>query len=155
MRRSWPRVEAPGVQAVSGDLTCEPVHVFASMEVRAPLDPGHIILVALDGRPLSASRRLLLQVMSEERATGFATEPAGAGRLRILDIGRGPWQVRRLAGHVSLTRVASGAVTVQALDASGRRTGRSWPGPSWDLEPHTVYYLIEIGPSEGDAARSP
>lgn len=149
------RVEAPAVQAVSGDLRCEPVHVLASMEVQAPLDPGHVILVALDGQPLESSRRMLLQVMSEERATGFRTEPADEGSLRILDIGRKPWEVRRLEGRVSLTRVAAGAVSVQPLDAAGRPTGRRWQGNSWDLEPRTVYYLVEIAPTSGDATGSP
>jgi hypothetical protein len=137
------RVAAPGVEAVSGALAKHAIHALPSMEVHTLLDPGHVILVPLDNEPIARSRTLLLQVMSEERAHGFRTEPMADGRLRIVDAGRAPWEVRRLQGRVSL-RLGGGEITVKPLDAMGRPTGRSWSGSAWELEPETVYYLLEV-----------
>jgi len=54
------------------------------------LDNAHLVLVPLDGLPIATSRRMLLQVMSEEQSTGFATEDAGNGIKKITNIGRDP-----------------------------------------------------------------
>jgi hypothetical protein len=146
------RIDAPAAQGVSGALGGE-THVLPAFELHTAMSPGHVVLVALDGRPIARSGRLLLQVMSEERASGFQTEAVADGRLRITDCGRDPWEVRRLQGRVSL-RLARSAITVRPLDAMGRPAGRSWRESSWDLEPETVYYLIEVAAS-GDAGSSP
>ena len=41
---------------------------------------GTSIAVSLDGKPLATSRRILLQAMSEEKATDFRAEPASVRR---------------------------------------------------------------------------
>jgi hypothetical protein len=137
------RVDSPRVQAASGALAGEPVRL-SMLEVQTPLDPAHVVLVPLDGLPLAASRRMLLQVMSEERNSGWKVEPAGDAGWRILDIGRDPWEVRRLEGRVALLGWENRPVTVTALDTSGMRTARRWAATAWDLEPDTVYYLVEV-----------
>lgn len=139
------RIDAPAAQGVSGAIAGTEAHVLPAFEVRTSLDPGHVILVALDGQPIRQSRKLLLQVMSEERATGFRTEAVDAGRRRIIDCGRDPWEVRRLEGRITLRGFDDRPVTVHPLDASGRRTRDRWTTRSWELKPETVYYLIEAG----------
>jgi hypothetical protein len=94
--------------------------------------------VSLDGLDLSSSKRMLLQVMSEEKATGFATEDASTGVKKISDIGRDPWQVKNLSGSVKFkTRVET-----QALDLNGYPTGEKKTGAEVKLAPATIYYLI-------------
>ena len=96
------------------------------------------MLVSLDGADLSSSKRMLLQVMSEEKATGFATEDAGNGIKRIADIGHDPWQVKNLSGTVKFkTRVET-----QTLDLNGYPTGEKKTGAEVNLAPATIYYLI-------------
>ena len=55
--------------------------------------------MSLDDQPLATSRKILLQVMTEEKATGFQTEPAGDGVKRIANIGRDPWLVKEFAAR--------------------------------------------------------
>lgn len=135
-------VNAPGVQAASGALGGAGEIVLRDVRIESPLDPIHIVLVALDGRTIAASRRLLLQVMSEERPTGWQTTRQEALN-RIEKIGTNPWQVRQLAGRVRLTRPDAAAVKVTALDLSGRRAREQGQGDRIDLLPETVYYLLE------------
>ena len=47
---------------------------------------GDTMVVSMDGQPLAKSKRMLLQVMTEEKATGFRTEPLGDRGRRIPEI---------------------------------------------------------------------
>lgn len=81
--------------------------VFCTTELKdlvitSDLDLGHIIVVSLDDQPLATSGRILLQVMSEKQASGFATEPVSPTVKRIARIGHDPWQVKDLSGSVRL-----------------------------------------------------
>ncbi|HLV64173.1 MAG TPA: hypothetical protein VKY73_00105, partial [Polyangiaceae bacterium] len=71
------RLTAPRAEGAAGFLgRVGPIDLgVASLETR--LDYGAFLLVSLDGEPLTRSRRMLLQVMSEVQNTGFATTPAG------------------------------------------------------------------------------
>ena len=50
--------------------------------------------------------------MSEERTSGFATEAVNATTKRITNIGRDPWEVKRLAGRVAFTRADAAQLRV-------------------------------------------
>ena len=130
-------IDAPSAQGVSGHL--EGSFALRDLTISSGMDLGHVILVALDDRPLAASRRMLLQVMSEEKTTGFETEPVGGNTKRITDIGRDPWRVKEFAGRVEFSR----EVSVQPLDLNGRPDGRSVATRSFELQPTTVYYLVK------------
>ena len=103
---------------------------------------GHVVAVPLDGRPLSASGRILLQVMSEEQPTGYQSEPAEHGRRRIVALGQDPWQFRRLEGTVALLRVGAERFRVVALDGNGYPVERFVGAKAIRLRPSTVYYVI-------------
>jgi hypothetical protein len=60
-------VNAPGAQGASGNLGAGGEIELADASIRSQLDNAHIIIVSLDGEPLARSRRMLLQVMSEEQ----------------------------------------------------------------------------------------
>jgi hypothetical protein len=136
-------VDAPQVQGFSGKLDSLSGHRLHNLELTSPLDLGHLILVSLDGRPIESSRRLLLQVMSEEKTSGFATEPAGENRKRITDIGTDPWRVKRICGHVVLLLPNADSLRITALDLNGYPTSEVARGPALDLRADTLYYLIE------------
>jgi hypothetical protein len=80
--------------------------------------------------------------MSEEKATGFRTEPAGESVQRIASIGRDPWLVKELKGTVRLLRADAAELRVTALDHSGYPVEELGPGPTISLRPTTLYYLI-------------
>jgi hypothetical protein len=69
-------INAPAAQGLSGNLKAAGAVELNDLRLTSELDNGHLILVSLDGQPIAQSRRMLLQVMSEEQATGFATVSA-------------------------------------------------------------------------------
>lgn len=135
-------IDAPAAQGASGDLGAAGTVRTRDLEIQSALPVGHIVAVSLDGRPLSDSRRILLQVMSEEQPTGFRSEPVEDGRRRIAALGRDPWQFRRLEGTVGFRHPGAERFGVLALDANGYPTEKFVGARSIQLRPSTVYYVI-------------
>ena len=135
-------INAPAAQGISGDLRAAGETELRDLVISSDLALGHIIAVSLDGRPLATSRRILLQAMSEEKATDFSTEPAGEGLRRIVSIGHDPWLIRELSGSVKFKRPDAGELKVQSLDHSGYPVKTAGRADSIRLDPTTVYYLI-------------
>ena len=133
-------INAPAAQGLSGNLKAAGAVELNDLRLASELDNGHLILVALDGQPISQSRRMLLQVMSEEQATGFATEDAGQGVRKITNIGRDPWQVKTLQGSVKFK--TGGPREFQPLDFNGYPAGTASRGTELQLAPQTLYYLV-------------
>ena len=98
--------------------------------------------MSLDGKPLATSRRILLQVMSEEKATGFRTEPAPGGDKRIVSIGHDPWLVKEIDGVVKFKRADASRLKVTALDFNGDPGKSVGTASEIRLAPSTIYYLI-------------
>jgi hypothetical protein len=133
------RINSQRAQGASGDLKSAGLIDLADLSLEAPLDNGHIIVVALDDQPIARSKRMLLQVMTEERPTDFATEPAENGRLKITNIGRDPWTVKKVAGELRFKK----PVKVQPLDFNGYEKGlEQTSAPNLKLQPDTLYYLL-------------
>jgi hypothetical protein len=135
-------IDAPRAQGVGGNLATIGEVRLSDMIVQSPLDLIHIIAVPLDGEPLAKSGRILLQVMSEERTSGFATEGIADGRLKITEIGKNPWQVRPCVGTVKFTRSDAASLKVRRLDHSGRIDSEHGTADSIVLNSTTLYYLI-------------
>jgi hypothetical protein len=135
-------INAPGAQGLSGNLLAAGTVQTADLSISSDLELGHVIAVALDGKPLATSGKILLQVMSEERPTGFRTEDAGNGKHRIIDIGRDPWLVKGLAGVVKLKRPDAASLKVTALDFNGYPLKPMGAATEIHLRPDTMYYLI-------------
>jgi hypothetical protein len=138
-------INAPRAQGASGNLRSAGKIELSSLSIASDLDLAHIIAVSLDDEPLAASRRILLQVMSEERASGFEAEAIDATTKRITNIGHDPWQVKRLSGNVAFNRSDAAWLKVTPLDFNGRPTLAADSAKEIKLQPSTVYYLIEVG----------
>ena len=132
-------INSPAAQGVSGNLKSGGAISLDDVTIESALDNAHIIIVSLDGKPLKRSRRMLLQAMSEEKASGFATEDAGNSVKRITDIGRDPWRVKALQG---LVRFKGEAVQIQPLDFNGYAKGALLRGEEVKLTPDGIYYLV-------------
>ncbi|WP_395092975.1 hypothetical protein [Armatimonas sp.] len=113
------------------------------MTVTSQLEYGTITLVALDGQPLTTSKKLLLQVMSEDKNWGWKTVPAEKGLQRIESLGGAPILVKNLNGTVILTRPDAASLTVTALDTNGYPVAKVGNAKIILLRPDTLYYLIE------------
>ena len=135
-------INAPRAQGVSGALKLAGATDLKDLSVISDLELGHIIAVALDDQPLATSRRILLQVMSEERETNHKTEPVSATVKRIVNIGTDPWRVRELAGTVRFKRADAQQLKVTALDFNGYPASPAGNGKELKLQPTAMYYLI-------------
>jgi len=136
-------VNAPAAQALSGALQAAGNVELRDLSIVSEMDLGHIIVVALDGQPLATSARILLQVMSEEKSSGFQTQPASAGVKKILSIGRDPWLVKECSGVVKFKRADAAQLQVTALDFNGYPAGDAGTAAEIRLKLNTVYYFIQ------------
>lgn len=137
-------LNAPRAQGLSGNLKAAGKAELKDLTIASDLDLGHIIAIPLDDQPLSSARRILLQVMSEERETNQKTEEVRQGVKRILNIGTDPWQVKELQGTVRFKRPASMRVKITPLDFNGYPAGDAISGPEIKLQPNTIYYLVSV-----------
>jgi hypothetical protein len=135
-------VNAPAAQGISGDLRQAGRTTLRDIVIESKLDVGTILVVSLDGRPLATSHKMLLQVMSEEKSSGFQTEPADKGLKRIVNIGHDPWLVRELEGVVNFRRADAAQLQVTPLDASGHPSGSALAATDLRLQPRTLYYVV-------------
>lgn len=135
-------MRAPAAQGAMGNLKEGGAMSLPDLEIRSGMENGEIVAVALDGKPLATSKRILLQVMSEEKASGFTTAPAPGGELRITSIGSDPWLVRKFEGTVKFKRADAASLKVTALDANGMTLGGSSKAGQIDLQPGVAYYLV-------------
>jgi hypothetical protein len=137
-------INAPRAQGVSGNLASAGKVDLTDITIESPLDLVHVVAVSLDDEPLAKSQSILLQVMTEERATDFATQSAGAGVQRITSIGRDPWRVRRIEGTVSFKRADAAKLRVTLLDQNGQ-PGKAVTGTTrLGLAAETLYYVIGL-----------
>ena len=136
-------INAPRAQGASGALNSAGPIELSALTISCDLDLAHILAVALDGQPLATSRKILLQVMSEEQASGFETEAASATTKRITNIGHDPWQVKVLAGTVAFKRSDASRLKVTPLDFNGQPAKASGTAQKIELRPDTLYYVIE------------
>jgi hypothetical protein len=147
-------LDAPAAQGASGNLKAAGPITLRDLTVESPLDNVHIVLVALDDRPLKTSQRMLLQVMSEERNTGWKVVPQGGLNL-IESIGRNPWQVRKIAGTVRLLRPDAARLKPLALDPTGAPVEPlNWANGTLVLHPRILHYLITAADGSAEP-RSP
>lgn len=135
-------INAPRAQGVSGNVASAGKIDLADIRIESPLDLLNVVAVSLDDQPLSKSNQILLQVMTEERATDFATETAGKGVQRITNIGRDPWRVRKIEGTVSFKRPDAAKLRVIPLDPNGQPGQPTTGATRLRLSSETVYYVI-------------
>ena len=134
-------INAPEAQGLCGNLKAAGAASLADLSIQSNLDLGSIIAVSLDGKPLASSNRILLSVMSEERPTGFATQPEGK-LLKILNIGHDPWQIKDISGSMGFKRSDAAQLHVTALDGNGDKVRELGAASQIKLESNVIYYLI-------------
>ncbi|MGD0090417.1 MAG: hypothetical protein ABSE73_10905 [Planctomycetota bacterium] len=123
------RVDAPQVQAAAGFLRDAGPQKLSDVEIACANAYAAIVVVSLDGKPIKESSRVLVQVGTTCRPSGWKVMPTGVkyeGKqvpaYRILATGEGklPFQVENAAGTVT---VANKALTKAVLlDVNGMPT---------------------------------
>ncbi|MFN0069514.1 MAG: hypothetical protein ACKVYV_18000 [Limisphaerales bacterium] len=136
-------INAPAAQGVAGFLGAAGRIELADVVIESPLEYGAIVVVALDGKPISESAKLLVQVAGEERPHQWATDRP-AGKRSITNRGTLPLMVRHYAGQVAWKRPDAAGLTATPLDHNGyRRPGNPLPAAPLALAPEVGSYLVE------------
>jgi len=140
-QRGLVTVNAPKAQGACGFLQTAGTVSLRDVSISAQMEYGTVLLVPLDGQPLRTSRKMLLQVMSED--TNYGWSAPGTGKRAIQNLGTAPINVRRFAGTVTVSRPDAGKLKVTPLDANGYPAGKASTGGKITLQPTVMYYLIE------------
>lgn len=135
-------INAPAAQGICGALDTVGTAELEDVSFSSNLDLGSIVAVSMDGKPLATSSSILLQVMSEEKPTGYKTEPAREGRKRIVSIGQDPWLVKEMQGTVRFKRADAAQLKVTVLDLNGYPASEAGSAGSITLRPNVVYYHV-------------
>jgi hypothetical protein len=137
------KMSAPAAQGVTGFLGAAGSIDLPDITITSPVEYGTVLVVSLDQQPLAVSGRLLVQIMTEEKPYGWATD-APTGLRTITNAGAAPIMVRNFAGAVILKRADASSLRVTALDANGYRVGSPTTNASTiNLNPSVFYYLVE------------
>jgi hypothetical protein len=139
-------VDTPRAQGACGFLAERGRIELADVTLEVGNDYASVLVVSLDGKPIKASQRLLVQVATEDHPHGFKTRPVGDYQ-RITDLGGYPLNVRKIDATVTLHAKAGAKATV--LDGNGDPTDRNARTSVRDghlvitLPPEAIYTLVE------------
>lgn len=104
-------------------------------------DYGAILVVTMDDHPIRTSRKVLVQVVTEEQNNGWQTELQGE-LFRIVQLGGAPLLVRQCTGELAFNRPDASRCRVTALDANGYPFKVFSNAARISILPGTIYYLI-------------
>ena len=117
-------INAPRAQGATGFLSKAGPLALADVTLTSGNAYATVLAVSLDGLPLKTSRRVLLQVGTAARPTGWAVKPADYVQEKqtrhgyeVVHVGTAPWQV--VNADVSLTIGNAGLSKATLLDAAG------------------------------------
>lgn len=146
-------VNAPRVQAATGFLGRAGTVALKDVFVRCDNEYASITVVPLDTLPLATSGKVLVQIGTVARPTGWVERPMKfqadkqlLDGFRIVDTGRGPWQVERASGVVTIRNRKLTRAT--ALDANGVAQGsvevqKTGNGLRVTLPPNALYVVLQ------------
>jgi hypothetical protein len=135
------RLNAPKVQGVTGFLKKAGKQSFSDVEIDSKNDYATVLVVALDDKPLKTSAKVLVQVGTSERSTGWSTKPVKVENRdaeEIVSFGKGPWQIVKAdltvtINNTSLTKafvLDANGMKVKELELQSAGTGKSFVFPA-------------------------
>lgn len=119
-------VDSPRAQGAAGFLAKAGRIKLGNVSVESANDYATILVVPLDGQPIAASERLLVQAVTDARPYGWETQPVTfkPGKnappvegQEIRNLGQRPWNVKDMNSTVHITNPHIRTATV--LDAHG------------------------------------
>jgi len=118
-------VDAPAAQGVTAFFSRKPFHKLTDVTFSSRNAYGAALAVAMDGKPIRESKKVLVQFGTQTRPTGWKEKSVSidldGGKkmdgLEVVDYGRAPWQVVRADLEVSVKSPTLRKATV--LDMNG------------------------------------
>jgi hypothetical protein len=122
-------LNTPKAQGVTGFLQAAGSLALADLTVTSENHYATVVAVTLDDRPLARAGRILVQVGTTARPTGWGQTPVqwqddndvSHSGYEVTNIGEAPWQVAN--ANVTLTLGNQTIVKAQALDMNGMSQG--------------------------------
>jgi hypothetical protein len=117
-------LNAPKAQGVTGFLKKAGAFNLRDVAIDSGNDYASVLVVSMDGRELRTSGRILVQLGTIARPTGWKTKPIvieGKPGEEILSYGKAPCQINRGDLTISITNATVG--TAHVLDANGMSIG--------------------------------
>lgn len=121
---------APQAQGATGFLKQASPLRIGDLEIQCGNDYATILAVSLDGKPLATSGRVLVQIGTVERPTGWKTRPVAvkAGNEtrqgeEVVDFGKKPWRIQD--ADITLSIRNAGLTRARVLDANGMPAGET------------------------------
>jgi hypothetical protein len=105
-------INTPRTQAAAGFLSKAGKIELGDITVSCGNEYASVAAVSLDALPLAGSKKILIQVMTEDKPFGFKS--AGG---KITDLGGSPFNVRKIDARVTFK--SAGKLAAQALDENG------------------------------------
>ncbi len=140
--RGFMQVRADRAQGVAGFVSEAGKVDLPDMTIQSPMRFGNILAVSMDGKELTNSGKILLQVMSQAQDYAYqATNPGGLRK--IVNRGAAPIIVKQMAGSVSFKRSDASKLRVTLLDFNGYPIRSRTGADKIELDSDVLYYLIE------------
>jgi hypothetical protein len=142
-------LNAPKAQGATGFLKKAGAVKLADVTIACGNDYATVLVVAMDEKPLKTSGRILVQVGTAERPTGWKTRPAKVGGKdgeEVVDFGKAPWLI--VEGDVTVTVRNALVKSATVLDANGM-PGKKLPleaavsGKTFKFPPDALYVVLE------------
>lgn len=122
-------VDTPRTQGVSAFFRGSQPFVLSTVTFEGGNEHATALAVSLDGQPIATSKKVLIQVTTQSRPTGWKDEAAtidlGEGRTtpgrRVVNYGAAPWQLAEAAMKVTIKNASLTKAT--RLDANAMTTG--------------------------------
>lgn len=145
------QLDSPKADGVAGFLSAGggSFHL-KDADIESNNDYAAITLVAMDEKPLSSSGRILIQVGTVARPSGWQQEPAtgekGAKGWKVVSVGKMPWRIRNTQATITLHN--SGLTKATLLDGAGYavepvNVQHVTGGLKIELPPNAMYVIVE------------
>lgn len=146
-------VDTPKAQGVAAFFRNRQEFRLSTVEIRCANAYGTVLVVAMDDRPIAQSRKLLVQVGTESRPTGWRErskqiELSGGKTVagnEVVDFGRAPWQVVRPLVTVGIANSLLGTGTVLDMNGEARgslRVEKTAKGVRFDFPGDALYVVL-------------
>jgi hypothetical protein len=147
------RINAPKAQGVAGMLRRASMQELADVKIISSNEYATIMVVSLDDKAIAKSSRLLVQMGTTCRPTGWKEKPERISTKegyvdgsRIVEVGRPPWQIEQMHGALGVRNMSLTKAT--ALDPNGMPLSDIpiWKGNGEiriKLPPEALYVCLE------------
>jgi hypothetical protein len=146
-------VDAPCAQGAVAFFEKQPTIRTRDLHIQCKTTHAAVLAVSMDGKPLASSGRILVQVGTECRPTGWKETPISlmvgkntVAGFRLEDIGRDPWQLVKADLELTLANPSVRRATV--LNGAGLANGtvalqRKGSTVRFKFPPDALYVLLE------------